>query len=177
MTPRLISLALCQTLAVFVLVTSLAVGSAAAQGIERIGDFGYWSAYSFKENGQPVCYMASAPTKAEGNYDKRGDIYARITHRPADNTSDEVSLLAGYTYKDKSPVELKIGSKAFTLFSHEDTAWAPDAAMDKRLVQAMKAGNSMVVRGTSSRGTVTTDTYSLVGFTKAYRAMSKACGL
>ena len=35
----------------------------------------------------------------------------------------------------------------------------------------------MVVKGTSSRDTLTTDTYSLIGFTKAYRAIGKACGL
>ena len=33
----------------------------------------------------------------------------------------------------------------------------------------------MVVKGTSSRGTVTTDTYSLRGFTAAYDAISGAC--
>ena len=34
----------------------------------------------------------------------------------------------------------------------------------------------MIVQGTSSRGTKTTDTYSLIGFTKAYRAIADACG-
>ena len=34
----------------------------------------------------------------------------------------------------------------------------------------------MVVRGVSSRGTQTTDTYSLSGFTAAYRAINTACG-
>ena len=41
----------------------------------------------------------------------------------------------------------------------------------------MKKGNRMVVKGTSSRGTLTTDTFSLKGFTKAYGAIGKACGL
>jgi hypothetical protein len=35
----------------------------------------------------------------------------------------------------------------------------------------------MIVKGTSSRGTLTTDTYSLSGFTAAFNAISKACGL
>jgi len=39
----------------------------------------------------------------------------------------------------------------------------------------MRAGLTMVVKGTSSRGTLTTDTYSLRGFTAAYDAMQKAC--
>ena len=40
---------------------------------------------------------------------------------------------------------------------------------------AMKGGKAMVVKGTSSRGTLTTDTYSLAGFTAAYAAIGKAC--
>jgi hypothetical protein len=33
----------------------------------------------------------------------------------------------------------------------------------------------MVIKGTSSRGTLTTDTYSLAGFTAAYNAIEQAC--
>jgi Invasion associated locus B (IalB) protein len=40
----------------------------------------------------------------------------------------------------------------------------------------LKAGKQMIVRGTSSRGTETTDTYSLSGFTAALAAIDKACG-
>lgn len=35
----------------------------------------------------------------------------------------------------------------------------------------------MVVRGTSTRGTRTADTYSLKGTGDAYKAISTACGL
>ena len=40
----------------------------------------------------------------------------------------------------------------------------------------MKAGKQLIVRGTSSRGTATTDTYSLAGFSAALAAIDKACG-
>ena len=40
----------------------------------------------------------------------------------------------------------------------------------------MIKGSKMVAVGTSSRGTKTKDTYSLSGFTKAYKAINKACG-
>ena len=152
-------------------------GAAQAQAVERLGEFGHWTAYAFKESGQKTCYMASAPTKDEGAYKKRGKIYARVTHRPAEKTRDEVSFLAGYKYKDDSWVKIRIDKKkAFDLFTHEDSAWAPDQAADKKLVRAMKGGNQMVVEGTSWRGTETKDTYSLIGFTKAYNAIAKACG-
>ena len=157
---------------------AMSASQSRAQGIERLGEFNYWTAYSFQENGKKTCYMASAPTKDEGDYTKRGKIFARVTHRPAENTKDEVSFLAGYTFKDGSWVKVKIDDKKpFDLFTHEDSAWAPDQAADRKLVRAMKAGNEMVVEGTSSRGTATKDTYSLSGFTRAYNAIAKACGV
>ena len=42
-------------------------------------------------------------------------------------------------------------------------------------VEAMKRGTEMVVRGISSRGTRTTDTYSLSGVTAAMNEIDKAC--
>ena len=150
-------------------------GPTLAQGTERLGDFGDWSAFRFQESGETACYMASEPKKAEGNYTNRGDIFAVVTHRPAENTRNEVSILAGYTYEKGSSVEVQIGSKKVTLFTDQDSAWAADAATDSDLVKAMIKGSKMVVRGTSSRGTLTTDSYSLSGFTKAHKAIDKAC--
>ena len=56
-------------------------------------------------------------------------------------------------------------------------AWTPDAAADRELVDAMQRGKILVLRGTSSRGTDTVDTFSLIGFTKAYQEINKACGV
>jgi hypothetical protein len=39
----------------------------------------------------------------------------------------------------------------------------------------MRAGSTMVVKGTSARGTRTTDTYSLKGVSAALDAIDKAC--
>jgi len=148
-----------------------------AQGIQRIGDHGDWSAFKFSEDGNPACYMSSEPTKATGDYKKRGDVFAIVTHRPAEKRIGEVSIITGYAYKKDSTVKVAIGKQNFELFTQEDSAWALDAAADKKLIAAMRKGNRMVVKGTSTRGTLTTDTYSLKGFTKAYRAIGKACGL
>ena len=155
----------------------LAAGAVLADDRKPLGVYGDWQAYTFDDNGAKACYIASAPTKHEGNYKARGDIFAIVTHRPSDKTRDVVSLLAGYSYDDSNPVEVAIDGKTFKLLPYGSVAWAPDSKLDRQLVSAMRAGNTMVVRGTSSRGTATTDTYSLMGFTKAYRAINKACGL
>jgi hypothetical protein len=45
------------------------------------------------------------------------------------------------------------------------------------LVAAMRSGSTMSVQGTSSRGTVSTDTYSLSGVSAALDAIAKECPL
>ncbi len=149
--------------------------AASAQSVEQLGSFQDWSAYTYNSEGQKICFMSSNPTDARGNYTRRGDIFAMVTHRPARGTRDVVSIEAGYTYKPDSSVSAEVDGKTFTLFTQGGNAWAPDSDGDKALVGSMKAGIDMVVKGTSSRGTVTTDTYSLRGFTAAYNAISKAC--
>ena len=142
----------------------------------EIGRYGSWVAYEFEENGGKVCYMASKPQKAEGKYSKRGDIVAMVTHRPSEGTKDVFSYMAGYGYKKGSDVTLKIDGQTFTLFTQNDMAWAADAAADSAIAAALQKGNKMVVEGVSARGTETTDTFSLSGSTKAYEAISAACG-
>ena len=149
---------------------------ALAQDIQRLGDFGDWSAFKYEEAGGPVCYMASQPKKDEGNYQRRGDIYAQVSHRPNEDLRDEVSFVAGYEHKENSWVFVSVGSQKARFFTQGDGAWAPDGDTDKRMIEAMIRGRTLIVEGTSARGTATKDTYSLIGFTKAYETISQACG-
>ena len=86
-----------------------------------------------------------------------------------------VSFYAGYTLEKGSSVDVRIGSGRFDMFTAADAAWARTKNADAALVRAMIRGAGMVVKGTSRFGTLTTDTYSLRGFTAAYRAISRAC--
>lgn len=142
-----------------------------------IGTYGDWAAYIFIEDGNKVCYMASQPKKDEGNYSKRGDIFALLTHRPAEGTRNVFSYITGYTYKPGSDATVKVDGDRFVLFTQDETAWTPDAASDNKLAEAIKKGSKMVVTGTSSRGTLTTDTFSLKGSSSAHEAISKECGV
>jgi hypothetical protein len=153
----------------------LFMSTAQADEPRLIGTYGDWSAYMFTENGHKVCYMASKPRKAEGQYTRRGEIFALITHRPAEGTRNVFSYITGYPYKSGSDVKVTVDGKAFTLFTQDDTAWTPDAKTDNQLAAAIKRGTKMVVKGTSSRGTLTTDTFGLSGSTKAHKKISESC--
>jgi hypothetical protein len=158
------------------LIVAAAPSVAGAQGIETLGNHRDWASYKFIEDGKPVCYVASTPKKDEGKYTKRGDIFARVSHWPGHNEFDQVSIVAGYKYKEGSTVDVNIDGTKFTLEPVDDVAWAHDQD-DSLLVKAMIKGRGMVVRGTSWRGTKTKDTYSLLGFSKAYEDIGKACGV
>ncbi|GEO80304.1 invasion associated locus B family protein [Pararhodospirillum oryzae] len=160
-----------------VVALGIALGLAApaqAQQVSTLGTSQDWTAYTMTENGQKVCYIASQPKKDEGNYKKRGDIFALITHRPAQNQYYVVTIYAGYAYRSGAQVTLQVDRNSFQLFTEGETAWAQDDT-DRKIVQAMRSGHSMVVKGTSSRGTTTTDTYSLMGVTAALSTIDKAC--
>ncbi len=161
-------------LAISVLCVAISL-AARAEEVDVLGVFQDWRAYKTTQAGKPLCYMAGEPKKAVGKYKKRGKIYAMVSHRPGAKTFDVFSVHAGYTYKEGSSVTVGIGGDSFTLFTHGDVAWARKASHDRALVRAMKAGRDMVVRGVSSRGTKTTDTYSLLGFSAAYSEISSAC--
>ena len=153
-----------------------AMSSVQASEPELLGQHGDWTAYKFMENNGKVCYMVSQPKQEEGNYKRRGDIYALVTHRPSENTMDVFSYVAGYSYQNGSSVTVSFGGRSFKLFTQGETAWAEDAATDKKIAAAIRSGSNMIVKGTSSRGTPTKDTFSLKGSGAAYKAISKECG-
>ena len=143
-----------------------------------LGKFGDWSAYHFvDDSGDKVCFMSSAPKSAKGNYTRRGDIHAYITHWPSKGHKNMINIDTGYTYKTNSTVSVSIDGTKYTLATEGEKAWAYDQAEDNKITDAIKKGSNMVVKGTSSRGTLTTDTYSLKGTSNAYDAISKACNM
>lgn len=153
------------------------VGTAQASKPRLLGTFGDWRAYVFTENGSKVCYMAAEPKTHVGNYTSRGKIFSLVTHRPAEKTRDVFSYITGYPYKAGSEVSINANGRTYKLFTQDETAWAADAAADRVLVTSIREGSKMVVKGTSKRGTLTTDTFNLSGSGKAYSTISKECGL
>lgn len=147
--------------------------SGAAAGGGYLGTFGDWEAYRDPREG--YCYAGSKPQKEEGRYTQRGDVFVLVTHRPKEKSYNVVSFDAGYVFKDGAQASAVIGAQSFALFGQGEQAWTRDAEGDAHLVKAMRAGATMVVKGTSARGTATTDTYSLTGVSAALDAIDKAC--
>ena len=160
----------------FVIVTGLVVPTAFAEPVEMLVSK-KWGAYRYDNNGSRICFVSSVPTKSKGKYDpkNRGDIRVFVSHGPGKAERDVVQVIAGYRYKPQSDVSLTIDGKNFKLFTIEDRAYAESEEDDGRIITLMKRGLRMTVVGISSRGTKTTDTYSLSGFTKTKAVIDKTC--
>ena len=134
-----------------------------------------WKAYSEGEAKNKACMIVSKPIKDEGDYKKRGDIFAMVTHLPGQDKWDEFSIVAGYNFKAGSNPDVQIGDLKLQLFTSGSRAWSFSVRDDLKVINAMKTSIKMEVTGTSTRGTITKDTYSLLGFSKAYQKINESC--
>lgn len=155
-------------------------GDAIGKTVPRVALYESWSVYNPEKPAE--CFIASAPTKWVAIFKgkdvtsstRRGDIVLYITNRPSAGVHQEVSYTGGYPFKDGSSVSLTIDGNSFELFTEGEFAWpTPDA--DGKIVAAMRKGMVAKIRGTSSRGKVLTDTFSLKGFTKAVEDADGRC--
>ena len=70
----------------------------------------------------------------------------------------------------------QIGTSTYLMFGQSDGAWIKNAAEEPQLVEAMRKGAELIIKGKSARGTETTDTYSLMGISNALDRAVKECG-
>ncbi len=142
---------------------------------KELAKYNDWSAFAEGEGKNLACMAVSKPKKSEGKYSRRGDIFAIVTHLPGQNKWNEFSIVAGYNYQPNSNPDVTIGDMKFQLFTSGSRAWSFSPSEDEKIVKFLKNSMKMKVIGTSSRGTITNDTYSLVGFSKAYKKINEAC--
>ncbi len=162
----------------FLMAIFCGAAGAYAQGSEPalLGDFDKWAAYTYNAADTKVCYVSAQPITSESNPKnaKRDPIFFLVTHMPGRKVRSQVSTIIGYPFKEGSSVQLKIDGAAYELYTKADGAWA-DNTMDSQIAAAMKGGKTMTLEGTSWRGTVTLDTYSLKGLSAAMAKIDEAC--
>lgn len=156
-------------------------------GAKPLGKFGDWEAAYFTDQGNKVCYMALAPASTSSTKPVKGrdpNVLLFITHWPADNEKDAVTISTGYSYKPGSKAVVSVSGRSYEMSTggpdtgaDPDMAWMDDNAQEESLVADLRRAEKLTVKGTSKRGTVITDTYILSGSSEAYAAISKACGL
>jgi hypothetical protein len=164
-------------IALAVLGFGLSLSVANAQGAQPslLGTFDDWEAYKTTDSRGTVCYVISAPKTKLPAAAKRDSVYFLLTSWPGAKISNEPSLLIGYPFKDASKATVQLGADKFDFFTKADGAWLPTGPDEAKLVTAMRSTAEMTVKGTSKRGTLTTDTYSLKGLSAALDKVAEGC--
>ena len=68
-----------------------------------------------------------------------------------------------------------MGDETFDLLPKGANLWVKNAARESALITQMKAGVTLVVKAASTKGSPTTDSYSLEGFSQAMDRLTKEC--
>ncbi len=146
---------------------------AAAQDQHLLGKFGDWAALVRGDGKSRYCYIVSGPQEASLG-SRRSEIFVLIWHRPGDKQFDVVQTDIGYTFKEGEAVSVEIDGKKWQMFTREGTAWSFDQDQ-AAIIEALRKGKRLTIKGVSNRGNPTTDIYSLSGLTAAHNAINKAC--
>jgi hypothetical protein len=163
-------------------VLAAATAGAFAQGAAKpsqIGTYDAWSAWIYPAgmngDGSKVCFIYAEPAEKQPPKLDHGRVSFAIVASPGEGIAHEANFIAGYPLKEQSSVILEVDGKEFTMFTQGEAAWLLNKADEENLLAAMRAGKSMVVKATSSRGNSTTYSYSLAGVTAASDKMKNEC--
>jgi hypothetical protein len=159
--------------------TPAPAAAAAVGGAEPtlIGQYGTWGAYTATPNGRKVCFALAKPSSSKTNPPNRprDPAYAFVSTRPAEKVVNEVSIMIGYALKPGSESSLEVGGAAYAMYTQGDGLWIKNAAEEEQMVSAMRKSAEVTVKGTSAKGTETTDVFSLKGLAQALDRLAQDC--
>ena len=145
-----------------------------------LGQYGDWGAYTASPGGRKVCFALSKPTSQQDNPPNRrtaaNAVYLFVSTRPDEKVNNEVSVLVtGYAFKANADATMTIGGGGFPMYTQNDGAWVKNAAEEARLIDTMRKSGDAVIKATTSKGTQTTDTFSLKGISQALDRAAQEC--
>jgi hypothetical protein len=160
-----------------------------------VASFGDWGVYQSRVSKGRVCYTLAQPKERQPADLKRDPAYAFISDRPSEGVRNEVSFIMGFEVanapdasaegdsaekgKKKKPAikgaTATVGDQTFDLLAKASNLWVKNAAKEGELVDEMRKGAKLEVRAMSKKGNVTTDVYSLAGFSQAMERVLKDC--
>ena len=160
---------------IFIILVTIFISQAKAAEIKKMGTHKDWETYVIKSDVGKVCFAQSKPVLQAPKTSAR-EARLFITFRPNEKITDEVSITAGYTFNKKNLITAKSGKNKYIFdIAAENFAWIADDKQEKKMIKIMKRGSRIMVTGYNQKGSQTIDHYSLLGFTKAYKATRANC--
>ena len=159
--------------------TWITTSSIAQESSNRVAVETDWAV--FEETNPRLCWAVTIPKETVNTKNgklvsvRRGDIVLYVSFRPEVSDKALVAFTGGYPFAEGQPLKLEMDGERYELATEDDWAWPPTPADDTVIISAMKRGAQAVITGQSGRGTVTKDTFSLLGFTAAVKEAEKRC--
>ena len=151
------------------------LSKAFASDLKKIGKFKDWEVMVVSEASGKVCFAQSIPVLQAPKKDKR-DARLFVTFRPSEKITDEISASPGYEFNKNNSVTAISGKNKIKFdIMQQGFAWIADNKIEKKMIKVMKKGSRIMITGYNQKGSQTIDHYSLLGFTKAYKAAKTAC--
>lgn len=142
---------------------------------QQVGTFGDWGAFTASQGKGRTCYALAEPKDRAPASLKRDKAFVFISNRPGENVRNEVSIIMGFPMKDNSDAKAEIDRSTFDLICKGGNAWLKNAAKEGEFVDALRRGSKLVVKASSIKGGVSTDSYSLGGLSDALTRIQKDC--
>ena len=153
----------------------ISLSQLSAEEIKKIGKYKDWEAMIVTDATGKVCFAQSSPILQAPKSNKR-DAKLFVAFRPAEKIINEVSVTGGYEFNNKNSVTATSGKNKFKFdIKEQGFAWIADTKVEFRMISKMKKGSRIMITGYNQKGSQTIDHYSLLGFTKAYNTVKKAC--
>jgi hypothetical protein len=151
------------------------VSQLSAEEIKKIGKYKDWEAMVVTSNTGKVCFAQSLPVLQGPKSNNKRDAKLFISFWPSEKTINEISVTAGYEFNSNSVIAQSGKNKFKFDMKEQGFAWIADTKVEFRMINKMKKGSRIMVTGYNQKGSQTIDHYSLLGFTKAYNTIKKAC--
>ena len=160
---------------IFIVFFTLLINQVGASEVKKLGKHKDWETYVINDSTGKVCFAQSKPVlQAPKNYQREARMF--ISFRPGENISNEISITSGYDYNDKNSVTAISGKNKYKFdIIQKNFAWITDNKFENRMIKTMKKGSRIMVKAYNLKGSQTIDHYSLLGFTKAYKATKANC--
>jgi hypothetical protein len=142
-----------------------------------LAQFDAWGAYTALPNGKKVCFALAKPatTSTVPPNRPRDPAWMFISSRPSEKVKDEVSIIFGYGLKPNADANIEVLGGNYAMTTQADGAWVKNPAEEPKLVEMMRKGRDLTVKGTSAKGTMSTDVYSLKGLAQALDKVGQEC--
>ncbi len=152
--------------------TPAAAGQGQAMLLETAGK---WQAFSSQQGRAKVCYaLSKAESRLPANLkDVEGLLF--VATRPTEGVRNEISFVLNFDLKEDVEHQAIIGTERFALVAKGQNMWLKNPAEEPRMLDSLRKGSALEIKGTSKRGNATADKYSLAGMNQAVKRAEDAC--